>query len=208
MSASTSLRLEIDGSVSHILESDAFACPQVEIPPFLASVSSIHTDQTEAKQRKQKRKRHDMTLKRYNFLCGNILAILVVESAILLSILTIMNCSFYTANILDESGESFVYTIGLFRYSWRNESSGQRQQCVFYGSNSTSYLDAVTEVLKNSQDMAIIAPCLAAIVCISLAVKLFRYQTFCGRWKTTLVLLTSTLFQLLVILCFDGDLAW
>ena len=203
-SSKSSIRLEIDGSLSHVLESAMSSCPHVEIPPFLSSISSIHTGEESHEPKKKKHKQHTMTLKRYNYLCGNIVFILMVEISILLSVLVTSDCSFYSV----QSNESLFLSFGIFRYSFSNESSSQRRQCLFYGSTSLQYGAAVGEYLQPAQGFAVAAPCLAAAICISLVTSVLRRTAFCGRWTTTILLLVSALFQLLVVVCFDEDLVW
>jgi hypothetical protein len=139
----------------------------------------------------------------------------MAEISILLGILVTSNCSFYSVGIEDNLGETILLDVGLFRYSISRETDSPKPQCQFYGSSTMTegsamktLFETIMPILKTSQGFAIIAPIVAATGCFTLIFHLVKPQKIRGRWQRVFPLLFAALFQLLVLICFDGEALW
>ena len=203
-----SLHLEIDGSFSLTSDDNPGSFPELELPPFIASVSSLHSyDEMDRENRPSRRR--TMTRRRYNFLCGKVATILVAEMGILLSILVLISCSLYSTEIQSGNGLNVRLNTGFFRFSIDGG------QCIGYKSgistnneNLTKWIDQTTSRLITSQAFSVLSPLLACCCCIYVGIQGCRPARTFRKWPSVAVFFIASLFQILSLVFFDRQSTW
>jgi uncharacterized membrane protein SpoIIM required for sporulation len=210
------IRLEIDGTISQICASDASSYPHFEVPSVSASVSSIHSDESPMTKPSKKRRENEMSLRQYSFLCWKIFVVLLLEIGILLSVLVTYNCKFYQVNVAGSGNQeqSRVLYVGLYRYSLGG-SDLPESHCTRFSSTIANmdtilgqWLNSATFMLAVPRMLAVSAPMLAALGCISIVLQVFQPGRFCGRLSISAILFLAGLFQTLSAISFDGNSMW
>jgi hypothetical protein len=206
------IRLEIDGTISHITNHEECFCPHIDLLPMSASVSSISLSESS----KKKKKKTILTRSRYNFLCGKVILILIVELAILLCVLFTKSCSFYSITFVNNQDQIMILNIGLFRYSLASDLlSDNGSQCTRYnnshrdeGSIMGNILLAINSNLTIPQMFSIISPILGVVGCIFVPLQLLISREIYWKWSTSAILFSAAILQALVMVLSDKELIW